>query len=71
MKPFWLFDKLSQRYRFYYLSDEVDSKIKALQKALTAIDSLSENCGSSTSWKTIYEQAQAIAKKALLIGEST
>jgi len=40
-------------------------KINILLDALKKIDSLSEQRGSSISWKLIYEEAQTIAQEAL------
>jgi hypothetical protein len=65
MKPQWLWNERQKSYFFYYFSDEVDAEIKRLRSALKSIDSLSEEHGSSTGWKEIYEEAQAIARKIL------
>jgi len=40
-------------------------EVDTLLNALKAIDSLSENRGSSVSWKLIFEEAQTIAREAI------
>jgi hypothetical protein len=61
MKPQWMWNESEQAYGFYYRDCDVEKLINALK----LIDTLSDGRGSQVSWKSIYEECQTIARKAL------